>query len=141
MSSLTVCDEYTAFTRTIEYTARRRCNMSARREKYQFEESEILIQPYADGAGPFEFDLGPQLPSGDEIASFSIKSFLNDTDTSDDLITASDQGAGDDINKIKVWFKYPGASLKGSHKLTFQYTTGEGMKDEADFFCVLVSDI
>lgn len=102
---------------------------------FQFLQSEILIQSYADSIGPFTFDLSLQLPSGDDIATIIVKSSLGGADTTADLINGTPTVAA---NVASVYFDYPGAERHGSHKLTFQYTLVSGAKDEADFYKVTV---
>ena len=107
---------------------------------YQFPTATILIQPYADAIGPFTFDLSPQLPSGDDIASVIVASYLDGVDTTASLI-ASDSLAN---NVVTIYFDYPLVvlvPLLGTHKLTFEYTLVSGAKDEADFWGVIVKDV
>jgi hypothetical protein len=105
--------------------------------RYQFTVSVILVQPSAAGIGPFSFDLGPQLPTGDDIVSIVVKSYLDTIETTSSLISGGPTVAG---NIVSVYFDYPSADLHGDHKLTFIYTLVSGAIDEADFFKVTVSD-
>jgi hypothetical protein len=105
--------------------------------RYQFPVDVILIQPSAVGIGPFSFDLGPQLPTGDNINLIEVKSHLGTTETTSGLISGVPAVAG---NIVSVYFNYPGTDLHGDHKLTFIYTLVSGAIDEADFFKVTVSD-
>ena len=105
---------------------------------YQFLEAEILVQPESDDLGPFAFDLGPQLPSGDHVADVEVKSYRHSEETTSVLIDGATPVASD---VVSVKFKWPGAAYAGKHKLTFIYTTDAGMDDEADFWCVLVEDV
>lgn len=104
---------------------------------YQFPTSTILIQPSATGIGPFSFDLGPQLPPGDDIVSIEVRSYLGTTETTEFLISGMPTEAG---NIVSVYFTYPGPALHGKHKLTFIYTLNSSAVDEADFFMVQVLD-
>jgi len=104
---------------------------------YQFTVGEILIQPYAEAIGPFTFDLSGQLPSGDDVASVIVASYLSSLDTTANLINGIPALAA---NVVTVYFDYPGAGLHGIHKLTFEYTLVSGAKDEADFWSVKVED-
>ena len=104
---------------------------------YQFPVETILIQPSAASIGPFRFDLGPQLPSGDNINSIDVKSYLGTAETTWNLISGVPTVAG---NIVSAYFTYPGSGLLGCHKLTFIYTLVSGARDEADFWLVEVSD-
>lgn len=104
---------------------------------YQFQNARILIQPYASAIGPFKFDLSDFLPAGDDAASVTVKSYLNSTETTTDLISSSSLAT----NIVSVYFKYPGSTKHGIHKLTFQFTLASGGKDEADFYGVEVTSI
>jgi len=104
--------------------------------RYQFAIKRILIQPSASGIGPYTFDLGPQLPTGNDIASVVVKSYLVDETTSS-LISGTPTVAD---NVVSVYFDYPGSDLHGDHKITFTYTLAGGGVDEADFFKVRVAD-
>jgi len=104
---------------------------------YQFQLAEILIQPYVDEIGPFTFDLSAQLPATDDIASVLVKSYLDDTETTSELIASSSVTD----NVVTIRFNYPGSTLHGTHKITMSYTLASGAKDEADFYGVLVKDV
>ena len=101
-------------------------------------EGLIVIQPYTIALGPFTFDLSGDLPSGDNIASIIVASYLGTLDTTANLISGVPTVA---LNVVTVYFDYPGAALHGTHKLTFEYTLVSGATDEADFWGVLVKDI
>jgi len=106
---------------------------------YQFDEEEILVQPYSEKMGPFTFDLGPLLPTGDSISSVTVKTYdTSGVETTTDLINGTPTESGD---VVTIYFDYPGSSNEGRHKITFEYETANGMKDEADFWCVRVVDI
>ena len=102
--------------------------------KYQIV-GRILVQPSAAGIGPFTFNLGPQLPSGNNIASVVVKSYLDATETTEHLISGVPTVTD---NVVSVYFKYPGATQHGEHKVTFIYMLAGGEVDEADFFKVRV---
>lgn len=104
----------------------------------QFDRDTILIQPYATAIGPFKFDLSKELPTGDNISAVLVKAYLDGTDTTTDLISGTPTVAN---NIVSVYFKYPGTTKHGIHKLTFQYTLVSGAKDEADFYGVEVADV
>lgn len=104
---------------------------------YQFSENRILIQPGALNIGPFTFDLSPQLPGGDDIATVEVVATLDGVDKTADLISGTPTVLN---NVVSVRFNYPGAALHGSYKLTFWYTLTSGAKDEADFYRVQVTD-
>lgn len=101
-------------------------------------EGLIRVQPYTLAMGPFTFDLSADLPSGDNIASIIVASYLGTVDTTANLISGVPTVA---LNVVTVYFDYPGAALHGTHKLTFEYTLASGATDEADFWGVLVTDI
>ena len=106
---------------------------------YQFPiVGDVLIQPYADGIGPFTFDLSPQLPAGDDIATIVVASSLAGEDSTADLIHGTPTVAD---NVVSVYFDYPGPTKHGNHKLTFKYTLASGAKDEADFYRVVVKNV
>lgn len=96
----------------------------------------ILVQPNTSGIGPFAFKLGRQLPPGNNISSVVVKSYLGATETTEHLISGAPTVAN---NVVSVYFKYPGESRHGEHKVTFIYTLAGGEVDEADFFMVRVA--
>ena len=103
---------------------------------YQFLIKEILVQPYAQAAGPYNFDLSPQLPEGDNVAACDVEASLDGSDTTADLIASKSLSE----NEVSIYFNYPGAEKHGRHKLRFKYTLQSGAKDEADFGYVVVKD-
>ena len=99
---------------------------------------DIIIQPYTVAMGPYTFDLSGQLPTGDDIASIIVASYLGTVDTTANLISGVPTVAA---NVVTVYFDYPGAALHGMHKLTFEYTLVSGATDEMDFRGIEVKDI
>jgi len=107
--------------------------------KYQFQEKTILIQPNAGKAGAFQFDLTPQLPESAVISSIEVKTYGSKrVETTSVLVNGIPTCLE---NVVSVELNYPGEGYHGNHKITFIYTTTGGMKDEADFCCVKVTDI
>jgi len=92
----------------------------------------------AVGIGPFTFDLSGQLPTGDNIATITVASYLGTTNTTAFLISGVPTVA---LNIVTVYFQYPGVGLHGTHKLTFQYVLASTRQDEADFWGVVVTDV
>ena len=106
--------------------------------EYQFEETEILVQPGSDALGPFSFDLKPQIEDTDSITGVTVRSYLCGQETTALLIDGVPTLTA---GVVYVRFQWPGADYKGNHKLTFTYTTNSGYTDEADFCCVKVKDV
>lgn len=104
----------------------------------QFAEARLLVQPSSAGLGPFVFDLDPQLPSGMNISTVTVKSYRYTTESTTDLIESA---ALLSANRVSVHFKWPGTDQVGNHKLTFIYTDGVDFTDEADFWCVVVQNV
>lgn len=93
---------------------------------FDFEVSEIKINPATSAWGPFRFNLKPVLPNptGDPVASVTVESFLDGTETTTDLISSSSMASVS--NAVDVWFKYPGVTKTGQHILEFSATLVSG---------------
>lgn len=113
--------------------------MTTKAEKFAFGEiTSILVQPYSDHLGPYDFDMSPWLPDGVTITAVTVESWKGRTSTTSLLIDGTPTVVG---NKIYVYFKYPGDSYRGKHKLTFKCTGTGGFKDEADLGYVEVMTV
>lgn len=84
-----------------------------------FDVATIQIGSSASAWGPFEFDFSDGLPSGTTINSCTVKSYLNDTESTSDLVESSTV-TGD--TTVQVTLDYPGTANEGSHALEFIYT-------------------
>ena len=110
---------------------------------YAFEEADILVQPSSDNLGPFTFDLSPQLQDGMVVDTIEVKTYKgrNSPVETTSYLVDPDFVPVVVSNVVSVKFKWPGASYKGSHKITFIYSTVCGFADEADHWRVLVQDV
>ncbi|NLI33974.1 MAG: hypothetical protein GX422_14525 [Deltaproteobacteria bacterium] len=90
--------------------------------EFDFDVAEIKVNAATDAWGPYRFSLKWALPNptGDPLASCTVKSFLNGTETTTDLISSSSMASIG--NAVDVWFKYPGAEKTGQHILEFTAT-------------------
>ena len=102
-----------------------------------FDVANIDVNEGTSSWGPIRFSFRGAMPdpTGDQLASVEVKSFLNGVETTEDLISAS----AHESTAVLVWFTYPGEELHGKHTLEFRVTTQQGAKNTFTFGFVNVS--
>jgi len=97
-----------------------------------FETGHILVGHNASNWGPFAFDFEEGLPTGIELASVTVKSYLGrvgkDDDLSDETETTSELIGNSTLASptiVQVFLSLPTTStyLDANHTLLFEFTT------------------
>lgn len=101
-----------------------------------FDYGQIVIRSTGDKWGPFTFDFGDSLPTGETISSATVKSYQGSTETTSYLIESGTTSVGTDT--ITVSLQYPGSTYVGYHELRFAITTSGTRKNTFRFGYVIV---
>ena len=89
-----------------------------------FSTAIIRIRENTDNWGSFRFDFTGGYPTGATISSATVKSYLNSTETTSDLIESGSIVVSHPYVDLKL--QYPGSSYEGHHKLVFTLTFDVG---------------
>jgi hypothetical protein len=96
-----------------------------------FDITSIEVNAATQAWGPYRFDFQGALPdpTGDLIVSGQVKSYLNGTETTVQLIHSAQL----ESTVIKIWFNYPGVQYHGKHTLLFHLTNQKGGVNSCKF--------
>lgn len=96
-----------------------------------FDVASIEVNSATLAWGPYHFNFQGVLldPAEDPVVSALVKSYLNGTETTAQLIESSQV----ESPVVKVWFDYPGDPYHGKHTLVFTLTAQDGGENSFEF--------